>query len=93
MNKKREVTFKSCDILTLLPNVCHNCLCSSEGATTGKTSTFTGMLINKQNLKETYRQKDPIRKSRQIKSDVGEKCLILCNENKCINELKNNHFY
>ena len=38
--------------------VCHNCLCSSEGATTGKTSTFTGMLlINKQNLKQTYADK------------------------------------
>ena len=46
--------------------VCHNSLCSSEGAATGKTSTFTGMLINKQNLKETYRQKDPISESRQM---------------------------
>ena len=52
-------------------------------------STFTGMLINKQNLKETYRQKDAIRgktddKFRMSRVTLGKKCLKLCKENKHI---------
>ena len=72
MNKKREV-FNSCAIPTLLPCLSQLPLQQRE-CNHWQDEHIHRHAINKQAKFETNlcKQKDPIRKSRQIKSDFGE---------------------